>query len=461
MLARVKARSGLNDFQGVIGHAQMAAAEELNRIELQVKRFRDLFWFIPQDDSPQADADFDERTRDLPGFKVRQGASAASGNVVQIQRGATDVADALVLPRGSTFGHKTQSAILYRTTQDYTFPIGVDTLSDVRVTCLTAGPSGNVSAGMITRLVKAPPRVLAVTNTKPLQNGAPRETTAQVLKRVLAFLSALARVQPKALEYLALSFAASDGTRAQFASCYEDLKRPGYSELIVDDGSTLAGASQPGADTSGVVPLTGIRRIWHEAPATTPITLIRVVSAGGGPEYYLQASPYDGASDFLSIPERGIVELPPGALNPGDVWHIENYEVYTGLLAELQWEIEGNVSDPMRKSGWRGSGLRVRVLPPTVQQMALDLFIVPAQGKDFATVAAQAVADTLAHLGSFTPGQPYFVAGHITALKSNPDLLNVKVYEAGTTTPKADVYTLTPRHVLRCDPGNVGTLAAA
>lgn len=461
LLARVQARGKLKDVAGGVAHALLAFAEELNGGEIKIKRFRDLFFFIPAGTDAAADADIDDRTQELPGFKRRQEAVPASGDVLQVTRSAADVADELVLSAGSIVGRGDNPNVLYRTAKTYTLGVGVATLSDVRVVCLTPGEIGNTPAGTITRAVALSPRILTVTNTKPLTNGLPRETTTQVIVRVLKFLAGLARSQPQALEYCALSFTASDGTRAKFASLYEDLTRPGYSELIVDDGSGMQGLTRPGAQSSGVVPASGILRLWHEAPATKPVQIVLVTLANGGGEVALQSTPF-GDADFLSVPERGIIELKPGKLSPGDLWKIQDYEVFTGLLSELQFEIEGRLSTPTDKPGWRAATTRVRVTPPTVQAVALALFIVPISGVGLADIKPDVINDAVAYVGTLVPGEPLFIAKLVAALMKNPQLLNVRVYEPGTKPLKAkeDTYPLNPKYVLRCDPAQVEIVPA-
>lgn len=450
MLARVQGRTKLKDIQGVLGHVLLAFAEELNGIDLKVKRFRDNFYFVPSGDGA-SEADVDDRTAELPGFKLRQPEVAASGDVMVVTRATNDVADVLTIPAGSVFGHKDNPNILYRTAKAYSLGVGVSSLSDIRVTCLSKGVDGNVPPGTITRLVTAPKRLLTATNTKALSSGIARETNSQVFKRVLAFLSGLAKSQPSALEYCALSFTATDGSRVKFANLFEDLTRPGYSELLIDDGSGLQGLTRLGAKASGIVPASGILRLWHEAPATKPIQVIQVTLVGGG-QTTLQ-SIAGLADDFLSVPERGVIEIPSGKLAAGDLWEIIDYEVFTGLIAELQFEVEGRTSAPTTKTGWRAASTRVRVLPPTVQQVGMGLFIVPVSGVDLAALKVAVIADAVSYVGNLKPGEPLYVASLIAALKKNANLLNLKVCASATPplTPMSDTYPISPKNVLRTD----------
>lgn len=456
MVARLQARSGLKDVQGGVGHTLYAVAEEMNGFGILLKRFRDLFFFVPSGTDAASDAEINDRTNDLPpGFKKQQQAVPASGDVLQVSRAATDVADTLTIAAGSVFGHKNNPNLLYQTSKSYSMGVNVASLSDIRVTCLTVGEAGNTQAGTITRPVSASPRLVSVSNTKPLTNGVALESISQVIARVFKFLAGLARSQRQALEYCALSFTATDGTRAKFAKFYEDLKRPGYGELIIDDGSGMQGMTRPGAIASGIVPTSGILRLWHEAPATQPLQQVKVTLANGGGDILLQVDP-NGDAQFLSVPERGIVELFDATLlSPGDLWKIEDYEVFTGLIADLQFEIEGDPSS--NKAGWRAATTRARVLPPTVQTVAMALHVVPVTGFALDDLKPIVLNDVLAYVATLAPGDPLFVSALIAALMKNPNLQNVRIYALGSVplTPLDDVYPLSLKYVLRADSAQI------
>jgi len=247
----------------------------------------------------------------------------------------------------------------------------------------------------------------------------------------------------------------------RYASLYEDPHRRGYSEIVVDDGSAFQGIDQAGRSVDGIIPRGGITILSHEAPAVAPIMQIR---------RYVNNVEVDPVlpDAFISIPERGIVHIiDPDAFSPGDKWEISlqngaqpnsQYRVYGGaLIPEIQRMIEGDLDDPTQSPGLRAAGTRVRVVPPTVQEIQLDIHVVPVNGVDFVAVAAAVEIATIAFVGNLKPGESLVVAKLIDRLMDNEDLQNIHLYE-GLVEPAvllSDTQTQNARHVLRTTPDRV------
>lgn len=444
LTARLVARGPLSDVaEGSADHHHLLGiAELLAGAEIRMRRIRDSFLFTDPDIE---DVELDERLAELPSSGLRRlPPVAATGNVLALARAATDAADELIVKAGSVLVRRSDDpAMVYRTVQDATFGIGVVLVDSVRIVCQTPGADGNCAAGTVDQIVSAPERIVSAVNKGPLTTGQDRESRAAAQKRGAAYMAGLARCQPKALEMLALSFTASDKTRVKFARVFEDVTRPGYSELIVDDGTGLPGLTKAGAVASGTVPINGQTQLWHEAPAEAPITKIKTVLGGVTTNLF-------APQDFTSIHERGLVILPVGKLAAGTVWTIEGYTVRTSIIAELQDAAEGDASVAANKSGWRAAGTRVVVRPPDILGggTAYDILVVAANYADIAAVQSQAQDDTVAYHATLGPGEPMYVARLIDALLDNANLLNVQVFEPGTSTPKGDVYPQ-PHQVVR------------
>jgi uncharacterized phage protein gp47/JayE len=455
MAARVVARSGVNDLNegSVLLHVLASMAEEIAGRERQLEAFVDSFFL-----DTATGGLLDERAAEFPPDTLaRLGPAAASGSVLQLTR--ADTVGALSLAAGMTFRRSDDPSQLYRTTAAAEWLAGVaTTTNDVAVTCTRPGAAGNCGIGKISKIENADDNVIAATNPQGLSNGQDGETDDQLRSRLLAYLGSLARCQPVALEYAALSFRTDDGERVRFAKIWEDPDRRGYSELIVDDGSGMGddpegaggGVSRLGVTATGTVAQGGALLVWHEAPATRPIDVIRVTRAGAP----VQLLASDG--DFVSIPERGICYIKAGQLQADDVWAIstnlggDQYRVFTGVIAGLQNRIEGSTSDPTGDPGWRAAGTRVRVRPATVQNVDMTMHIVPRAGITLSDLTLQVSDDVGAYLQSLGPGETLYLAQLISSLISGiSGLLSLRIYNSGTTIPLGDVEPLSGRRSLR------------
>lgn len=380
-----------------------AVAEQFEATEYRLSVIRDSY-----DLDKASGLDLDERVADLPGESItRHVASPASGSVLTLTRNTST--GTLTVPAGSTFGRTDAPDVIYTTPTPVVFADGNSTVTGVRVVCLRTGTVGNAPVGSINKIISAPSSVIAVQQTYAISGGTERETDGELRSRAKAYLAGLAQCQPEALRSVALNYVDSFGVRVRHAHVFEDLQRPAYSELIVDDGTGFEGYSSPGGVVSGTVPLNGILQLRHQAPATDFIRRIKV----NGQVY--EFSPNDNPV-WVSYPERGIIQLRDGQtlLSAGDTWVVGDadtpYAVYNGYIAELQGIIEGSTTEPTLFPGKRAAGCQVRVLPPTVVLVNIEVNLVLKAGvviTDAVTATKSVIQEYFLSLG---PGQVMYIS---------------------------------------------------
>ena len=439
IIARIVARSSLDDvLEGSkINTIAASFAEEVAGEEQRLKTIRDSFSFLNV-----VGADLDDRAADLPPDGLgRLPATNASGGALSLRR---DVAGAvLTVFAGSLYGRKDDGALVYRQIADQVFGVGDLLIENVAVECLTPGSVGNCIEGQINRIVAAPNDLASAINTLRITNGDEEETDAQFKARCLSYLSSLTGTTPDAIEFAALSYVAESGVRVRFARIFEDPEQPGYSELLLDDGGGLLGYDRPGETISGVVPDGGPPRLYHEAPALTTPTLL---------QYTRGVDTFTLSPDqFVGIPERGLIHVKAGVLEPGDVWSAGKYQVFEGLPKEIQELIEGSSSDGVNEPGWRAAGCRVRVVKPSVYYVEMKVNVVPRTGFDFDDIAAQTKNAIIEYVATLGPGETLYNARLVDRIMDNEGVLTVRLYVGAVedNSPLPDYSPITPRHVIR------------
>jgi len=447
LAARALTYAGATDLAEGSAWLQLLAtfADELALKELDLAAVRDSFFL-----GGVNGADLDRRCAELPAGGVqRRGPTTASGGAVRLVRGS--VVGDLVIPAGSVVLSRSDgSPVLYRNADEITIPNGNATYTGARFTAQTTGEAGNVGAAIL-GLVQGPPTVLSAVNTAALTSGSDRESDADLRARAGSYLGSLARCQPVAIEYAARSFVASDGARALFAVCVEDPRRPGYSEVVIDDGSGGAGGTRAGAPSSGTVPAgSGVPWVWFESPAVNA----PVVTVTRG----LDTFTLTPGTNCTPAPEQGLLWVDDGVLEAGDVWTCGAYEVYTGLPSELQIYLDGSTSDPGRLPGWRAAGTRLRVRPVVREEIGFDMWILPRSGVDLDALSVRLRRLAVAFMQGLAPGAPLYVGALTAALMSDPDLLNVRLYLSGTANPLPDQTPASYDRSLRTSAARIGVV---
>lgn len=429
LVARMVARSDLTDISE--GSALLAlmrtVAEQIAEADVRLAQIRDQFTL-----EGASGVDLDERAEEL-GF-TRLPATRATGRVT-ITRATT--AGALVVPEGAVFGRSDDDEVTYLSTAEETFAIGVASI-EITVRASVEGGRGNAPSSTINKLNNVVSDVVSVTQGVGIANGREAETDANLRDRATRHLNSLARCQPLALEYLATSYTATDGTRATTALIYELPEIRGECELLIDDGSGLGDAppTRAGANVSVTLNSALGQVIGLEAPlASFPVVL-------NG------STPLIRGVDYVVAPERGLVHIRGGAsVNVGDTLSVSGYTVYTGLIAELQRAIEGDPADV--SSGYRPAGISVRVLPAPVQRVSLDILIAISTGGNLTTITRNVESSISAHLSALPAGSPAIMAALTSVVMDVDGVLNVALMSAGTASISPDIYPNTPRTVLR------------
>lgn len=452
LVSRVVARSPLTDVSegSVMLTILGTVADELENIEYKLQVYRDSFSL-----EGASGVDLDARCADFPAPGIqRKGRVSASGAVMQITR--DDDTTALVVPAGTRYALGSNSEVVFVQDADITMQIGdltYPTAADdpITVTCAVPGEIGNVEAGTITIVDSAPASVISCTNTKAIGGGIDRETDEQLRQRAYKYLSSLARCQPEALESHALQF--KSGTQKAFlhAKLFEDPTRPGYSELVVDDGNGLQGFEQAGSTVSGTIPDGGAIVLYHQFPATEDIGFGKLqVYNTATSAYENVALNSDGSQPWVSIPERGILYPDSGLFSAGDQWRITNYSVFVDPIRELQASVEGSLSDPKSRPGYRAAGTRVRVMPPTVFEVSpVTVNIVVFSGADTTAIQNLVKTTIVEFARALRPGEPLLVSPLLADLMKVNGLRNVTITALGSGSTVADIQPSSLREVIR------------
>jgi len=441
LTSKVVARTDLNDVQvGSTLHIILQAlATEIGNTEARMYNVRESFNI-----NSATGIDLDERVADLPPVGISRKKSArAAGAVLKI----TILAQAqdLLIPAGSRVS-RSSDGTTYETALDYIIPAGDDDIDGVYIVATTGGLIGNADAGNIDTIATMPSEVIKVENLQPLTNGIDEEEDNSLRDRALRYIRSLGRSQKEAIEFLGLNFIDSNGTSFKFAKVWENPEKLGYSELIVDDGSGLSNMAVPGTTYTDTVPAGGCDMIQHERPATDVIKASEgqlTISRGGVPVLI-------GESSYTSIPERGLIFFnDPTFLQEGDVWSIQNYDVYRGAIAELQSEIEGNPNRASILTGFRAAGTRVKVEAPDVKYIGLSIGIYVATDANYPAVKTAVEKTTLNFINNLGIGVALYPSQLARAIQDASPVRGVELYVKNTTNKLGIIYPGSNRRVLR------------
>lgn len=424
VLGALVTRSRLSDTQkgSVIDTLAQAVGAIAAGAEQRLASIRDGF-----DLRNASGAELDERVAELPPYTIeRLPAQRARGVVgVVLEEGLTAP---LVIPQGSTFSRSDNGAV-YVSLEAVTVAAG-ERLVSVDVEAAVAGVEGNAPSSTINRVEDAPAEIIAVNNGPAISTGRDEESDAALKRRALLYLQGLARCQPAAIEFAALS--AELPLRLIVADLYELPAVNGMSELYIEDGSgTLSDQRTAGRISSLTVPAGGLRVLYHDAPAVAEVVPAVIVS--GVPV------PLD-RSLYVSIPERGIIYLEAGAVNQGDTIQTEPYEVFTGSIATIQRLIEGDPNNPEASAGYRAAGTRVRVLSPSVVRVSIDLQVTVESGVDLGDLESVITEEVTALASELRVGAPLYEAAVIDAVMDLEGVVNVHVFNTGTSDRFTDRY---------------------
>ena len=426
VLGSLVARSQLSDTaQGsVIDTLAGSVAAVGAGVELSLAQIRDSF-----DLRNASGSELDTRVAEFPPSTIeRLPADRAQGRLTLLV-GAT--VNAFTISAGATFS-RTDSGVSYSSLED----LGVASSANSQfillpVECNAEGSIGNAPAGRITVIDSAPSQVQSVSNAQAFTNGHDQESDARLKRRALLYLQSLARSQPAALEFAALS-ARRLSQRLVVATGYEIPQTLGMTYLYIDDGSgDLENAVTDGRAPRVVVPTQGLTTFFHDAPATEDVKLAKEVNS--------QLIAIDPAS-YVSIPERGEIYIDAGAVSAGDVLTVEPYQVWTGAIKIIQELVEGDPHNPEAGAGLRAAGTRVRVRSPEIHRASFDVQIQTRAGVDFDALQSLASKTIAALTLELRVSRPLFIASIIDVLMDLEGVQNVHVYESGSVNSQRDIY---------------------
>lgn len=451
LIAKVVARTELSDVS-----AGSTLYTILNAVALEVANTEARLSNIKRSYSIEnaTGSDLDERVSELPPVGIsRKTQQYARGSVLTV-RTNDHPTEPLVLPAGSTFVCS-ENGQEYATAYDYTFDAGINERDDIYIVCTQPGEVGNCSANTITILSGTPDGFIECDNLVALSNGQNQEDDASLRQRALRFVNSLGRTNKSSIEFLGTSFVASSGNSFKFARVYEELEKPGYCELIVDDGAGLTNTGfRDSVRKEITVPEGGLRTITHARPAVSPVRPGFVQIERNGQDLPL------AETDFISIPERGILRFRDGFLEEGDIVTILPLKCYAGDIAELQEEIEGNSSRGAVLTGFRAAGTRVRVLPPNITYTSLKASIVVPPTADFDATKRAVTAAITNYINSLDIGARLIPSRLSANLILTQNVINVGLYKSGTTTFLEEVYPSSEKHVLRIKEEDITIVSA-
>ena len=429
LIARTVARTSLTDLaeSSTLGVLMRSIAEQIAEADVRLAQIRAQFTL-----EGARGADLDERAEEIG--VTRLTATAASGTVVVAR---TDSSASLTVPSGSVFGRGDNSDVTYSTTTSSTLSIG-ELTKEISIVANTRGTTGNAPARSIDTILDAPSALVNVTQGEALANATDAETDLALRARATLALNSIARAQPIALEYTARTFTATNGTRATTATIYEPETRLGYVELLIDDGSGLGDHAPTRSGEAVSVTLNAVlgQLIGVEAPV---VGSVRVRS---GSSVLIEGRDYDISRSRCVITLRS-----DASVSIGDTITVDNYDVYTGLIAELQALMNGDPSDVT--SGHRAAGIALRVLPAPVQRIPLDVLIVIEAGATLTTVKTSVESAVSAYFSALGAGAPAYRSALVSVVMGVSGVVNATILTSGTANETPDLYPNSARHVLR------------
>lgn len=361
MTALVVARTALSDLSdtSAFKHLLAACARELDEAYYQLTLVRGTFSL---DDA--AGEDLDARAKEIQPATLSRITSRRAVGWVVFSRIAT--AGTVAIPKGTVV--KTKDGRLFRTTLQG-FIVDTLTVSDlVPVVAVDPGTMSNVSAGTVVQFAGRVPGVDYVHNPASITQGRDEESDDAFRARIKAFVAALARCPPQALEFAAVGVEDStSGKVVVFSHLSEDPIDLGKSTLYIDDGAGTAFELAAAIVGESVTPVGGAvggeeflnLDFW---PVDIDTSLFTITSSVRGT--------LTVGSDVFLNPATGRLFFDP----PLDVGEqiTASYTPFTGLISAVQKVVDGDPDDRLNYPGWRAAGTLVRVLSPTVESIQIE-----------------------------------------------------------------------------------------
>ena len=449
LTAKVVSRTDLSDVN--IGSTLFTI---LNAISMEVANTEARMFNLRRGFSLQnaTGSELDARCAELPPIGIsRKRDTNAAGSSLKLTRDSThsDYNSALQIPAGSIVSQG-DNGQQYRTSQQVTMPGGIETLDSIYVVANSSGEIANADIGKINTIVSMPEQIIAALNTSVIRNGVDVETDISLRNRALRYINSLGRVSKSAIEFIGTSFISSENVSFKFARVFEDPVKPGYAELVVDDGSGLASPpTELVGDLTYTVSLDGSRFFTHARPATEPVKASQLQITRGGIDIQINEG------DFVSTPERGLIFFKEGVLLANDSLKIKRIRVHRGLIAELQDEIEGNVNNGAVLTGFRAAGTRVRVVNPELTVVKFDVGIIVSPDRNTESLKENVRLACIDYINQLDIGQELRTATLVQHLMNTQPILSCRLKVATTQTVLEDLFPASAKHTLRADASSI------
>ena len=436
LLARVIAsnEAGLTDVSegGVLATILGSVAQEFSNLDLRIYALGQTFFLEGQG------ADLDRRIEEFPAvFARRLPPAAAAGGAFRVTRASDSatIAQSLLVPaRRLIVQASSNPSVSYTNVADIEFLAGATTSDNNAFVALSNGTITNLPNVLaVDTIVSGYTQIVECTNTVAISGGKDLESDQVLRYRAQQWVASLALCQNNALEILARSFRDSNNAGLTHARIWNDPDMRGYSELVVDNGTAMAGQTVRTGERFITLPhLQGDGNryvLYFQAPAVTSPTF----SVNG-----VELPP----SDVHVIHEKGVAwikEFPSVAMSPGDTVTISEYERFTGTIAELQAVLNDTAI---------AAGTRVRVVPPTPQPIVISGDMTVVTGSNLRDLRERVKLGIQEFLRALPPGEPLFMYKLIGYLNLIPGVLNI-VFD------QTDMYPGSIRHKLTISLENI------
>jgi hypothetical protein len=436
LLARVVAsnEAGLTDVSegGVLATILGSVAQEFSNLELRLYNLNQNFFLQTQG------ADLDRRIEEFPSsFARRLRASAASGGAFRVTRTddlATRNQPHIVPARTLVVQASSNPDVSYTNLAPIVFDAGQLVSENNAFVARSTGTISNLANVLaIDTVISSYAQIVECTNTVAIAGGKDLEADPFLRYRAQQWVASLALSQNSAMEVLALSFRDSNNSGLTHARMWNDPDMRGYSELVVDNGTAMAG--QTVTIPSRTITLPRLQSdanrylLYFPAPAVTT------------PTFYVNGVELP-SSDVTVIHEKGIAwikESPSIDIGYGDDVLISSYECFTGTIDELQTVLNESAI---------AAGTRVRVVPPTPQPIEISGDMTVVSGTDIRTLRERVALAIQEFLRAIPPGEPLFMYKLIGYLNLIPGVLNI-VFD------QTDMYPGSTRHKLTVSLENI------
>lgn len=340
-----------------------------------------------------------QRLRDMPlRFPRPQPAKAAVGGAVTLTRAS--VTEEVTYPPNTIGIYDNETPdLLFLNTSPVLFNVGVGTVTDVMFASIVPGAQATKEIGTVRYVsFSMDGNIISAINTAAFV-GRDAETVEQASSRARLWMASMAQSQKEALVSVARNFVDPSGATIINAHCANDPEVRGISYLTIDDGAGMVGYEADANTTTGRFAdlVDGLRHLlmFSDYPAAT------------NPKLRVDTTTYTASNRaFTCLNETGELWLAPRperfgmTFSPGDIWHIEGYRKYTGVIANLQKYVNRFCV---------ASGGRCIVRPPVAQNVNISGIIVTGTGNGLvrSRILAACTRAATAYIRALNMGQPF------------------------------------------------------